>query len=646
MAATANAHPTETMYLAVPKSPASDPVSRATASHARDLSPAGLSVQGFIGTAVAQPRRALSVGIAAISLVVIGIALTQNGPAIALHWSPHTQVQRPRDLVVLAGNLRSLRQEVAYVDQLPHSRGDLQKGLRRNERPVHGDAGSLPCIGGSGAVLDFGEARVVHNNLGGLGPSIGRPHALILENVAPNTGLVVNLEITASSQYIPADPKASGLERSVGKISVKNGTFAAFFFEFVDAFTSLPVEIDPFFLSFFDFGIGAGEASINFQRISGYYVANETDVFVDSAEHDTTFSVSRHAHHKADLIDPLGLTDRQKRHAMSIYFQRKSSFSFTYRLPADAQPQDLLFAGPSSLVCPAVQTCSAQTCPDDFAPMIGSAFINCASGRCSEVDLQKCCRRLNACHGTALDFRKASVLHNNLDSRGPTPGEPGLTIKNVFPNSGQKVNVEIFSTSPYYPVDPVQNGLTDSDSRNGVWGQISVASGTSVDLLFRFVEDPSWKTMIMGPFYFTVFGIGEDDSGEWPEKVLAGGYERYFLSAGTEVEVEDDRDDGLTSFNPRPRVIARVLAQSDSGSSTSEDLPDNAFELTESQRKRAVTFLFVNRSSFSLTYIVAPGGHGRNLVFGGPSSLACKNPKPENHIRWMADPKDRNVMVK
>jgi len=92
---------------------------------------------------------------------------------------------------------------------------------------------------------------------------------------------------------------------------------------------------------------------------------------------------------------------------------------------------------------------------------------------------------------TSLVFN--NVLHSNLGGAGPDGGEANLVLGGVSANT----NLIITATSPYSPnmLNPIGGVL-----RNGVregFGVINLASGSSVDLTFSFVDsrDGSPKTL-------------------------------------------------------------------------------------------------------------------------------------------------------
>ena len=55
-----------------------------------------------------------------------------------------------------------------------------------------------------------------------------------------------------------------------------------------------------------------------------------------------------------------------------------------------------------------------------------------------------------------------------------------------------------------------------------------------------------------------------------------------------------------------------------------EDNPDHALALTQLQKKRVITALYTNVSSFTVVFAATPGQYGRNFIFSTVAPLCGK----------------------
>lgn len=276
----------------------------------------------------------------------------------------------------------------------------------------------------------------------------------------------------------------------------------------------------------------------------------------------------------------------------------------------------VLIDGSISAATAAVPTCLQVGCPSGYAARSNRDNIDCMyidnRGNCGKEDMFTCCEAKEpVCRREwSLDFSQSSMLHNNLDGVGPTDGEPGLTLRNVFPAASgapeKMVNVEMFAAGPYKPL------FDQAQSLNGFHGshrfaQLAASRNSTLDLQIRFVEDSTWKPVFVDPWLLTVFNIAGASLG------LAG-FEKFFLSHESLVNAGVS-DDGLVWFSAPPIEWGQPL----------ED-PVDPLYLTTEQRRRAVSFLIPRSSSLSLAYKVdqwPSSGKQPRLTLAGPSALTC-----------------------
>ena len=148
--------------------------------------------------------------------------------------------------------------------------------------------GDSVCKLGGITEFNFDDGRLIHSNLGGLGPDSGKPEEMRINGVAKTfDGRRVDLIVTVSSDYSAAnvnqnEQKAGGLV----SINIRSGTHADFVLSFVDGVTcpedgsKAPcdvVELEQFELSIYDIDLFSGRGSAPASpRSSGWRKARST----------------------------------------------------------------------------------------------------------------------------------------------------------------------------------------------------------------------------------------------------------------------------------------------------------------------------------------------------------------------------------
>jgi len=104
--------------------------------------------------------------------------------------------------------------------------------------------------------LDLDGGDVLANNLGGRGPGNGTSETLRYGSVTYKDGRAVDLVLSVApgSTYAVADDFADyqGRAGAFGQVNVRDNSTASLVFSFVDAATSAPVELERFYVTFFD----------------------------------------------------------------------------------------------------------------------------------------------------------------------------------------------------------------------------------------------------------------------------------------------------------------------------------------------------------------------------------------------------------
>jgi hypothetical protein len=209
-----------------------------------------------------------------------------------------------------------------------------------------------------------------------------------------------------------------------------------------------------------------------------------------------------------------------------------------------------------------------------------------------------------------IDLCSTEQEYNNLGSMGPNlitgvGAQSVIKFKHVTgPNSG--VDMIIANTSTYTPDSVDSNGSPDGNC----FGEINVKCGTSVQLRFSFTDTVTGAPIQLSRFEFTVADIDEGGDGKCKESIVVDGYEDYGMPTDTEIVKADD--------NGAKKFSATVHG-------TENDNPHD-LTMTAVQEKRAVSFLFENIQSFTLTFATEDTGgwKGRKMSFAGKTSVSTQ----------------------
>jgi hypothetical protein len=215
---------------------------------------------------------------------------------------------------------------------------------------------------------------------------------------------------------------------------------------------------------------------------------------------------------------------------------------------------------------------------------------------------------------TSLVFN--SVLHSNLGGAGPDDGAENL----VFGDVSEGTNLVVTATSPYTPnmLNPA-GGVLKNGVREG-FGVINLASGSSVDLTFSFVDSTTGAPKIMSDTVITFFDGDHGMSHESRESLTIKDMTSFVLDDDTSLTLLDENGSAEDMANG-----AAVVTFQSTLRGSKEDNPVSPLSLSRLQAERAVAALFEDKSQFrvvlSETGYVNP--QGRNFYFAGASSLIC-----------------------
>jgi len=204
--------------------------------------------------------------------------------------------------------------------------------------------------------------------------------------------------------------------------------------------------------------------------------------------------------------------------------------------------------------------------------------------------------------GNTLKFK--NVINNNLRGFGPNTNEDGhIRILETLPG----VDLVIRADEQYTPWNAAKNGI-----HLGKFGRINVKSGTKAVFNFQFVSTGTMNHVKVPEFAMTIFDIDQFKGCYGRMSINASHFSSYHVSDTTEVITKND---GGAPGRPASATFMSSMA------GTKNDNPKKPREMTPAQKNRAVTLVFKNRKFFNLGVEISDAGAGKNLLFGGKSSL-------------------------
>jgi len=201
---------------------------------------------------------------------------------------------------------------------------------------------TISCVEAAAAAsaLDIAASTVTNSNLGGFGPDVSGDETLVYSNVGTMAdGTVLDFSVTAGSDYKAGNVNNNGLSGDFGIINLKSvkassGLSSAFTFSLLDSATQLPVTVDGFTFSIYDFDMGTQSPYPSEFAIAsgyGYYVleASTTINVTTEADGRTRFSATAIGTGADNPTSTTGLTSLQLARSVTFYFASTSSFTMT-----------------------------------------------------------------------------------------------------------------------------------------------------------------------------------------------------------------------------------------------------------------------------------------------------------------------------
>jgi hypothetical protein len=204
--------------------------------------------------------------------------------------------------------------------------------------------------------------------------------------------------------------------------------------------------------------------------------------------------------------------------------------------------------------------------------------------------------------GKTLKFK--NVINNNLRGFGPNTEEDGhMRILETLPG----VDLIIRANEDYTPWNSAKNGI-----HLGKFGRINLKSGTKAVFNFQFVSTGTMNHVKVPEFAMTIFDIDQFKGCYGRMSINASHFSSYHVAADTELVTKND---GGAPGRPATATFMSSMA------GTKNDNPKKPREMTGAQQRKAVTLVFKNRKFFELSVEISDAGAGKNLLFGGKSSL-------------------------
>jgi len=201
----------------------------------------------------------------------------------------------------------------------------------------------------------------------------------------------------------------------------------------------------------------------------------------------------------------------------------------------------------------------------------------------------------------ALAFN--GMKSNNLNGFGPASGAEAFRFSEVLPG----VDLVVKADEHYRPAKSDKNGVYLRK-----YGRLNMLSGTESMMNFRFVESNGQNPVKVERFLFTVFDIDHGNRCVSRMHVNATRYAAYYVDQDTELVVHTD-----VGGSTWPASSTFSSSQRGSG----KDNPKFPHKLSPTQRARSVTFEYQNVKFFNMGFKMDAGNGGRNILFGGLSSL-------------------------
>jgi len=356
--------------------------------------------------------------------------------------------------------------------------------------------------------LQFTEASLMHNNLGGAGPSMLPKHVRI-DDVFPASAkprTEMRIAVDGPYQMKPAPPE-NALVGGFFQVQVLSGSSVTLSLKLFDSLTGAPTR-RTFALTVGGISKATGDKSIESMSATGfeyYNVTDSTTLSVTNEDGTVTFTSDVYSPDR-DLPSSTQLPPAQLDKAVNFKYVRTGEVRLTLSVVGGGGYRTFLIGGHSNLGCPAQPAlCNTMICPTNYKLKSAAGSISCLQSTCdAKIDTNTCCEQLTSveCDSNTLIFSSTNLAFSNLGGYGPDQGEPKLLYTNVLPSTGKTVDLEVRNVTMYRPGKSEMNGVI------GGFGVISADAGTSTIFEFRLKDRQSGQTLDkISSFMFSLVDI-------------------------------------------------------------------------------------------------------------------------------------------
>jgi len=217
---------------------------------------------------------------------------------------------------------------------------------------------------------------------------------------------------------------------------------------------------------------------------------------------------------------------------------------------------------------------------------------------------------------------------NNLGGFGPHKKDRPAVIEYLnfmvdpLENDGKPLKLIVTPVTPYKPYATYMNGV------QGEFGEIGLLTGARTKFKFSIQDQASGKAHKVKGLYFTVYDIDRKTPDQGIESV-------HVCNANRIIVLDDAALDHAKDASGCDVYTAQVFGGL-------EDNPVKAMELTHNQKRKSVTVMYENTSSFEIefssTHVTTEPEHSRNFFFqavgplcttNAPTNKPTKSPTPE-----------------
>lgn len=476
--------------------------------------------------------------------------------------------------------------------------------------------------------VDIRPNSVLYSNICGMGPDKGHERKVIYADVLPYSLRTVDLHVRklhGNCDTRRYNSTRNSVDGAFGTLGVVAGAWLEVEFSFVDRKSQEVLKrMQPYLMSFMGIDFSktsdTNAADRGIIEVTGFnesYLPDPTDVV---ALGDGRFEVSREERLPFDVRvvkNPHSLTPYHSRQAISFRFTVPK---WTAKLRLDGKrgsgSRSFYFGGSNNVVCPEKAMCSTMKCPEYFVPKPEAALLTCSAWRCTDKDVDRCCRRPMCDNDKRLHLSRGRVSVRNLGGLGPdTTGKPALVYHNVFPHQPGTTDLEVTADDTYKVDSPQTNGVS------GDFGRIHMEAGLDTTFSFRFVQNG--KPFTVQPFLFSIFThvdaasessatTGRDAANS--SRVTINGAEWVALTTNTQVaySLEKGVDGNVAN-----------LTYTDELETGNASLPIHAFLLNDLEVRRSATVLMPASDHFTVSYRLGSNLLSGDLLFAGASNLLC-----------------------